>query len=82
MTFAILKIEAVKSRTKDREDLGVELYGIQQELARHQMMLENNHDQFAVQKQNRVTTEQQLADVRSSYKKTQINNTDQHRRGW
>ena len=77
----IFKLASVKTRTKNREDLGVELYGIQQELARHQMLLENYHDKFAMCKQDRVTNEQTLADTRSNYKKTQNNNTEQHRRG-
>ena len=71
----------MKGRSKEREDLGVELYGVQQELARHQMMLENKHDHYSTEKQNRLTAEQELADTRSNYKKTQTNVNDQYQRG-
>ncbi|KAK3091997.1 hypothetical protein FSP39_024328 [Pinctada imbricata] len=66
-------IEALRNRKKEREDLGVELYGIQQELARFQMMLEKNHDEFANLNQARNQEEQQLDDVRGLYKDTQLN---------
>jgi len=33
--------QGVARKKKEREDVGVELYGIQQELARHQLTLEN-----------------------------------------
>ncbi|KAK3598746.1 hypothetical protein CHS0354_028798 [Potamilus streckersoni] len=63
--------EGVKNRKKEREDLGVELYGIQQELARYQMNLEKHHDDYAEVQQIYQQEEQQLADVRSMYKETQ-----------
>ena len=44
-------MEACKNKKKEREDVGVELYGVQQELARHQMMLEKQHDEFAQKNQ-------------------------------
>ena len=40
-------MEALKNRKKEREDLGVDLYGVQQELARFQMMLEKHHDEYS-----------------------------------
>lgn len=55
-----------------REDLGVELYGIQQELARYQMLLEKCHDDYAELEQDRKKTEQKLGDVRNMYKDSQL----------
>ncbi|XP_060084117.1 coiled-coil domain-containing protein 40-like [Ylistrum balloti] len=63
--------EALRNRKKEREDLGVELYGVQQELARYQMMLEKNHDEYSQLAQARIQEEQQLQDVRSMYKDSQ-----------
>ncbi|XP_069123768.1 coiled-coil domain-containing protein 40-like [Argopecten irradians] len=63
--------EALRNRKKEREDLGVELYGVQQELARYQMMLEKNHDEYSQLAQARIQEEQQLLDVRSMYKDSQ-----------
>ena len=64
--------EALRNRRKEREDLGVDLYGIQQELARFQMLLEKNHDEFANLNQSRQQEEAQLDDVRNTYKETQV----------
>ena len=63
--------EALKNRKGERENLGVELYGLQQELARHQMMLEKNHDQYTDTNQTRSQIEQQLGDIRGMYKENQ-----------
>ena len=35
--FCILQDESLRVKKKEREDLGVELYGVQQELARYQV---------------------------------------------
>lgn len=64
--------EALRNRKKEREDLGVDLYGIQQELARFQMLLEKHHDEFANLNQGRQQEEAQLDDVRNTYKETQL----------
>ncbi|GFR74317.1 coiled-coil domain-containing protein 40 [Elysia marginata] len=63
--------ETLRVKKKEREDLGVELYGVQQELARYQMLLEQKHDQVADLKQERQKEEQELTDVRSLYKDSQ-----------
>ncbi|XP_021370653.1 coiled-coil domain-containing protein 40-like isoform X2 [Mizuhopecten yessoensis] len=63
--------EALRNRKKEREDLGVELYGVQQELARYQMMLEKHHDEYSQLAQARLQEEQQLQDVRAMYKESQ-----------
>ncbi|XP_063312335.1 coiled-coil domain-containing protein 40 [Pelobates fuscus] len=63
------EMNAVMKKNKNqREDLGVILYGIQQELARLQMGLEKQHDkhtQISVQRQQK---EQELEATRSLYK--------------
>jgi hypothetical protein len=64
--------EALRNRKKEREDLGVDLYGIQQELARFQMLLEKHHDEFANLNQSRQQEEAQLEDVRNTYKDNQL----------
>jgi hypothetical protein len=58
-------------KRKDREDIGVDLYGVQQELARYQMTLEGKHDEFSSVNQQRNQEEQQLFEVRDMYKQTQ-----------
>ena len=73
--------ESLKTRKKEREDLGVELYGVQQELARYQMMLERNHDTFTQTNQGRQREEQQLSDVRSLYKETQLTFNKEKKKG-
>lgn len=50
----------------------MDLYGIQQELARYQMLLEKNHDDYSALAQGRQQEEQQLHDVRNLYKETQL----------
>ena len=72
LAFLSPQDESLKTRKKEREDLGVELYGVQQELARYQMMLERNHDNFAQINQQRQREDQQLTEVRNQYKDTQL----------
>ena len=62
----------MRTRKKEREDLGVDLYGIQQELARFQMMLEKRHDEYSDVQQVRQQEEQQLTDVQNMYKELQF----------
>ncbi|BFZ02980.1 hypothetical protein BsWGS_06019 [Bradybaena similaris] len=64
--------ESLRMTKKEREDLGVELYGIQQELAKFQMILEQKHDQVAQIKHTRLKKEQDLTNVRALYKDSQI----------
>lgn len=67
-----LQDESLKNKRKDREDLGVDLYGVQQELARYQMMLEKHHDEYSHLNQARQQEEQQLNDIRNMYKERQL----------
>ncbi|XP_071960201.1 coiled-coil domain-containing protein 40-like isoform X2 [Antedon mediterranea] len=73
--------EAVKNKGKEREELGVHLYGLQQKLARHQMDLESKHDELASLQQFRSQCEEQLGEVRTMYKKTQDNINQQRKEG-
>ncbi|XP_046567885.1 coiled-coil domain-containing protein 40-like [Haliotis rubra] len=73
--------ENLRSKKKNREDLGVELYGVQQELARYQMMLEQNHDEYSNLNQDRQHEEQQLDEVRSLYKDNQLAVNKEKKRG-
>ncbi|XP_041363110.1 coiled-coil domain-containing protein 40-like [Gigantopelta aegis] len=73
--------ESLKTRKRERENLGVELYGVQQELARYQMMLEQNHDSYANVHQSRLQEEQELTDVRHLYKDTQLTANKEKKKG-
>jgi hypothetical protein len=74
-------LEASKNKKREREDAGVELYGVQQELARHQMLLEKEHDSFSQTKQIRSQVEQELGEVRGMYKDQQTRVNDERRKG-
>ncbi|KAH9504072.1 Coiled-coil domain-containing protein 40 [Bulinus truncatus] len=71
--------EKTRVKKKEREDLGVELYGVQQELAKYQMMLEQQHDQVAHLKQERQKEEQELNDIRSLFKESQFETTKERK---
>ena len=71
----------MKSRKGERETIGVELYGVQQELARHQMMLESHHDQYSKLAQESAAITNQLGDVRNQYKDRQFKVIDEKKKG-
>ena len=73
--------EAVRNRTQERENHGVDLYGVQQELARHQMMLEKNHDQYASLQQLRSQQEDKLGDTQDMYRKYQFGVNAEKKKG-
>ena len=52
----------------ERENLGVELYGIQQQLARQQMLVEKEADEHTGMTQLRRQKEETLAQVREMYR--------------
>ncbi|CAJ0945894.1 unnamed protein product, partial [Ranitomeya imitator] len=64
---------SMKKNKSEREDLGVILYGIQQELARHQMGLEKQHDKHAQISTVRRQVEEELENIQNLYKKTHQN---------
>jgi coiled-coil domain-containing protein 40 len=47
------------------------LYGLQQELAKYQMLLEREHDKFNETQQNRLNLEKDLINTRTDYKTNQ-----------
>ena len=51
---------------KDREDTGVELYGMQQQLAKIQMGLEKMHDRFSGIKEERLEAESMLSGAKEA----------------
>ena len=64
-------METLKGLQTDRESLGIELYGVQQQLARQQMLMEQEQDSHSVMNQLRVQKEGVLSDVRELYRKMQ-----------
>lgn len=61
----------MKSLQTDRENLGIQLYGIQQQLARQQMLMEQEQDNHSAMNQLRLQKEGVLAEVRELYRKMQ-----------
>lgn len=61
----------------EREEAGVELYGLQQELAKHQMLLEKEHDKYNETNQSRNLVEKDLVETRNDYRKYQTNVNDE-----
>ncbi|XP_035602715.1 coiled-coil domain-containing protein 40 isoform X1 [Oncorhynchus keta] len=64
------KMAIERSESDHREELGVELYGIQQELARLQACLEGRHETNAQAAAQRRQAQDQLEGVRSQYRTT------------
>ncbi|XP_032991862.1 coiled-coil domain-containing protein 40 [Lacerta agilis] len=60
----------VKTAKTEREELGVILYGVQQQLAQLQMVLEKNHGHHAQIAMARRQLEEELQDLRGMYKNT------------
>ena len=54
-----------------RETLGVKLYGIQKQLARQQVLMEQEQDKHTTLHQLRVQREETLAQVREMYRSMQ-----------
>uniref|UniRef100_A0A287D644 Coiled-coil domain 40 molecular ruler complex subunit n=1 Tax=Ictidomys tridecemlineatus TaxID=43179 RepID=A0A287D644_ICTTR len=61
---------ATKQSHAQRQELGVNLYGVQQHLARLQMQLEKSHDRHSVAACERRQQEEELREVRALYNKT------------
>ena len=68
----------MSSYSKQREEIGVELYGVQQELARQQLHLEKLHDQYNEQSQIKTHWEMKLNETNTLHK--QVQNDLQHQR--
>jgi len=63
---------ATKQKTKNREDLGVRLYGMQQELAKQQSSLEGLHDIRNKAAEKRQHKEVELDNSRKDYKENKM----------
>lgn len=59
--------EELKLARKEREDLGVELYTVQQGLAKLQMQLEKTHENHNLISQMRERAELELANARNDH---------------
>ncbi|XP_066443436.1 coiled-coil domain-containing protein 40 isoform X2 [Eleutherodactylus coqui] len=70
----------MKKNKSEREDLGVILYGIQQELARQQMGLEKQHDKYADISTLRRQEEEELESIRNMYKITHLTTNTEHKK--
>jgi chromosome segregation ATPase len=71
------KEEHVKRIGKEREEVGVDLYGLQQQLARLQLSLENDHENLANLVDLRAQEEHVLQEVKESYKELKASK-DEH----
>ncbi|OQS03730.1 hypothetical protein THRCLA_21084 [Thraustotheca clavata] len=63
--------ELRRAKTK-REDLGVELYGVQQQLAQLQMALETSHNKLNDQHDSRFKAEDALDEVKDEFSKKKL----------
>ncbi|CAF3574991.1 unnamed protein product [Adineta steineri] len=59
----------LKQMRDKREGLGVTLYNLQQELARHQMLLEKEHDHYGEVNQDRQRIDQELTQTKDRHLK-------------
>ena len=63
--------ETLKTAQEERETLGVKLYGIQQQLAKQQMLLEKEQDELSTHRTLREQREATLGSVRKMYQQMQ-----------
>ncbi|XP_065888442.1 coiled-coil domain-containing protein 40-like [Dysidea avara] len=73
------KQETFKNTKVEREQLGVDLYGLQQQLARQQMMLEKEQDNLGAVNQLRKQKEELLEQVKQMYQDTCRNVKDKRK---
>ena len=71
------KEEAVKKAVKRREEVGVELYATQQQLARLQALLEGSEDNMSVIRNFREESERNLKHTSDQYKQ-EVDKRNQH----
>ena len=74
------KEETLKSLRREREDVGVQLYGVQQQLAKMQMNFERTHDNFNIIQKYRKEAEEQLNILSEEYEKKRQEVEDQARK--
>uniref|UniRef100_A0A8C4Y3Z7 Coiled-coil domain 40 molecular ruler complex subunit n=1 Tax=Gopherus evgoodei TaxID=1825980 RepID=A0A8C4Y3Z7_9SAUR len=75
-----LQTVATKQGKVQREELGMVLYGVQQQLARLQMELEKNQDRYSQIAMVRRQLEEELQDIRHLYKKTCQSTEDERKK--
>ena len=76
-----MQTEDLKTKKREREELGVQLYGVQQELARQQMLLEKEHDNFNGENQHRLQCEKLLDETKAMHEKISEDLTHQRKQG-
>ena len=83
MFMLVLHLQQAKvnNSSKQREDVGVELYGVQQELARHQNLREGKENEYKEKHERRVHMEQQLQEVRQMYIDSQRTVNEEKKKG-
>uniref|UniRef100_A0A0C3T1B1 Coiled-coil domain-containing protein 39 n=1 Tax=Guillardia theta (strain CCMP2712) TaxID=905079 RepID=A0A0C3T1B1_GUITC len=74
------KDEELRRLVRQKEDVGVELYGVQQQLARMQIMLEKAHESFNNVRRVREQAEDQAKTISKDYDKKQAEIADQTKR--
>lgn len=72
--------ENFKRLKKKKEDVGVELYGVQQQLARMQLILEKTHDNFNMVRKMREQAEDETRSVFKEYEKKKAELAAQQKR--
>uniref|UniRef100_A0A8C3SS18 Coiled-coil domain containing 40 n=1 Tax=Chelydra serpentina TaxID=8475 RepID=A0A8C3SS18_CHESE len=82
LTHLLLCLQTVvtKQGKVQREELGMVLYGVQQQLARLQMELEKNQDRYSQIAMVRRQLEEELQDIRNLYKKTCQSTEDERKK--
>ena len=73
--------EELNRRKKDREKLGVNLYSSQQELARLQMFLEREHDQYNENHNMRMKAEGKMTSTKEIHVKNTNALAEQRKKG-
>ena len=76
-----MQIEELTHRKKDREELGVNLYSSQQELARLQMLLEKEHDKYNENHNLRTKAEGKMNSMKETHQKNTNMLAEQRKKG-
>ena len=77
----VVQTEDLKTKKREREELGVQLYGVQQELARQQMLLEKEHDHYNSENQLRLQCEKLLDETKEMHGKITEDLSHQRKQG-
>ena len=76
----IFQVDDLKRKKSQREELGVRLYGTQQELARQQANLEQLRDKHTASAEKRRNQEAGLEKLREKYKEYQAQVTSERKK--